>query len=90
MSISRSKCIGLGAAICLALTACSVPHLMGMGGYYQVADPYSGKVYFTQQIEREARGVVEFLDDSSDTWVSLPEGQVTTITEAEYQAGRKR
>ena len=90
MSIYRLKCIGLGAALCLALAACSVPHVMGFGSYYQVTDPYSGKVYFTRQIDREGRGVVEFLDDSSGTWVSLPEGQVTTITEAEYQAGLKR
>jgi hypothetical protein len=90
MSIYRLKLIGLGVAVGLALAGCTVPHVMGFGSYYQVTDPYSGKVYFTHQIEREDRGVVEFLDDSSDTWVSLPDGEVTAITEAEYQAGRTR
>jgi hypothetical protein len=87
MSIYRLKCIGAGAALCLALAGCSVPHVMGMGSYYQVSDPSSGKVYFTQQVELEDRGVIEFLDASSGTWVSLPAGEVKTITEAEYQAG---
>ncbi len=90
MSIYRLKCIGVAAAVCLALAGCSVPHVMGMGSYYQVSDPYSGKVYFTHQIEREDRGVIEFLDAASDTWVSLPAGEVKTITEAEYQAGLQR
>ena len=87
MSIYRLKCIGAAAAVGLALAGCSVPHVMGMGSYYQVSDPASGKVYFTQQIKREDRGVVEFLDASSDAWVRLPVGQVKTITEAEYRAG---
>jgi hypothetical protein len=90
MSIHRLKCIGVAAALCFALAGCSVPHVMGLGSYYQVSDPVSGKVYFTQQIEREDRGVVEFLDASSDSWVSLPAGEVKTITEAEYQAGLQR
>ena len=90
MSIYRLKCIGLGAAVCLALAACSAPHIMGMGSYYQVSDPFSGKIYFTRSVSKEPRGIVEFLDDSADIWVSLPDGQVTTITEAEYQAGLKR
>ena len=55
MSIHRLKCIGVAAALCLALAGCSVPHVMGLGSYYQVSDPVSGKVYFTQQIEREPR-----------------------------------
>ena len=48
MSIYRLKCIGLGAALVFTLAGCSVPHVMGLGSYYQVTDPYSGRVYFTQ------------------------------------------
>ncbi|MBM4220808.1 MAG: hypothetical protein FJ170_02550 [Gammaproteobacteria bacterium] len=80
----------MAAALCLALAGCSVPHVMGLGSYYQVSDPASGKVYYTRQIEREDRGVVEFLDDASDNWVSLPASEVKTITEAEYRAGLER
>jgi hypothetical protein len=90
MSTYRLKCIGVGAAVCLALAGCSVPHVMGMGSYYQVTDLASGKIYFTQQIEHEGRGVIEFMDDTSDAWVSLPASEVKTITEAEYQAGLQR
>lgn len=90
MSIYRLKYIAVGAAVCLALAGCSIPHVMGFGSYYQVTDPYSEKIYFTQQLEREDRGIVEFLDAASNSWVSLPAGEVKTITEAEYRAGLKR
>ncbi|MCL4791823.1 MAG: hypothetical protein KJ040_07195 [Gammaproteobacteria bacterium] len=90
MSIYRLKHVWLSVAVCIFLAGCSVPHVLGMGSYYQVTDPSSGKVYFTHQIEREDRGVVEFMDDTSDSWVSLPDGEVKTITEAEYRAGLER
>lgn len=90
MSINPLKSIGLAAVLCIALAGCSVPHVMGLGSYYQVTDPASGKVYFTRQIEQEDRGVVEFLDDSSDNWVSLAASEVKTVTQAEYEAGLKR
>jgi hypothetical protein len=90
MSIKRLKRIGMVAAVCIALAGCSVPHVMGLGSYYQVTDPSSGKVYFTRQIEREDRGVVEFMDDSSDSWVSLSASEVKTVTQAEYEAGLER
>jgi len=76
----------------LLLAGCSMPHFsmphtMGMGSYYEVTDDFSGRVYYTDNLSREARGVVEFLDSASGAWISLPAAKVREISEAEFHAG---
>jgi len=85
----------LASLICAApllLAGCSMPHFsmphtMGMGSYYEVTDDFSGRVYYTDDLTREGRGVVEFLDSASGAWISLPSPKVREITEAEFRAG---
>jgi hypothetical protein len=85
----------LASLICAApllLAGCSMPHFslphtMGMGSYYAITDDFSGRVYYTDNLSREARGVVEFLDSASGAWISLPAAKVREISEAEFNAG---
>ncbi len=69
---------------------CSAPHVMGLGSYYAVTDPVSGRVYYTEKLKREERGVVEFRDAASGAWVSLPGAETREISESEFRAGRAR
>ena len=85
----------LASLLCAApllLAGCSMPHffmphMMGMGSYYAITDEASGRVYYTDNLSREARGVVEFRDSKSGAWVSLPAATVREISQAEFRAG---
>lgn len=81
----------LAAALAVAyLAGCSMPHMMGMGSYYEVTDPATGKVYFADELNPEDRDAVEFRDGATGAWISLPAADYRKISPAEYQAGLKR
>ena len=85
----------LASLICaapLVLAGCSMPslsmpHMMGLGSYYAVTDDASGRVYYTDNLSREERGVVEFRDSKSGAWISLSAAQVREISKDEFRAG---
>jgi len=79
----------LAAMVCAAtlLAGCSMPHMLGLGSYYAVTDEASGRVYYTDNLSREDRGVVEFRDPASGAWVSLRSAKVREISRAEFRAG---
>jgi len=74
----------------VALPGCSMPHVMGLGSYYAVTDEATGRVWHTDKLKREERGIVEFRDPASGAWVSLKAAQVREISEAEFRAGPPR
>jgi hypothetical protein len=69
---------------------CSMPHVLGMGSYYAVTDPGTGRVYYTDDLEREPRGVVEFRDPVSGASISLRSAEVREIGADEFRAGLAR
>lgn len=77
---------GLLVAAILATGACAMPHVLGMGSYYEVTDTRTGKIYYSDRIEREDNGVVELRNGATKSWVSLPAATVREISEAEYEA----
>jgi len=72
------------------LGGCAMPHVLGLGSYYQVTDTATGMVWYTDRLEREKRGVVEFRDPATGAWVSLPSAEVREISAAEFRAGTAR
>ena len=70
-----------------SMPSLSMPHMMGLGSYYAVTDEASGRVYYTDNLSREKRGVVEFRDSKTGAWISIPSAQVREISEAEFRAG---
>lgn len=88
----RNPRLLLAGLVCLAplLNGCSMPHILGMGSYYEVTDPASGQVYFTDDIERRSRGVVEFINPKTDALVSIPGATVRKISKDEFRAGQHR
>lgn len=85
-SVSRARTLVTALAAAL-LAACSMPRVLGMGSYYEVTDPATGKVYFADELRREDRGAVEFRDGASGAWVSLPAADYKEISSAAYEAG---
>lgn len=78
----------LAGLLCIGLAACSMPPVMGFGGYYAVTDEATGKVYYTQKLSREKRGVVEFQDPATGAWTSLKSAQVREISAAEFRSAQ--
>ncbi len=88
----RSPRFLLAGLLCLAplvLGGCSMPHVLGLGSYYEVTDTASGHIYYTQDIKRQSRGVVEFIDPASDALISVPGASIRKISEADFRAGRQ-
>jgi hypothetical protein len=86
-SIVRPWLLGSLVAVALTLSGCSLPRAMGLGGYYQVTDTASGKVYYANELTTEDRGAVEFRDGSTGAWISLASAEYKAISEADYRAG---
>lgn len=58
----------------------------GCASYYKVTDPASGKVYFTEDIDKKSSGAIEFKDEVTKSQVTLPTSEVMEITEDQYKA----
>ncbi len=85
----------LASVLCAApllMAGCSMPriampHIMGLGSYYAVTDEATGRTYYTDNLSREPRGVIEFEDPASGALISLAAASVREISEAEYRQG---
>lgn len=62
--------------------------LFGCTNYYRVADPVSGNVYFTTDIDHSDSGAVMFTDSDSGKTVTIQNSEVTEIDHDEYLVGR--
>lgn len=87
MIVPRRFLASLVCAVPLLLAGCAMPHMMGLGTYYAITDDASGRVYYTDNVTREAHGVVEFQDSTSGARVSLAAAKVREISEAKFRAG---
>src|SRR3974390_3465133 len=58
-------------------------------GYYEVRDPHSGNVYYTQKVDTYSSGSVKLKDDRSGNLVTLQSSEVKTIDSKAYEAGLK-
>jgi hypothetical protein len=85
----------LASVLCAApllMAGCSMPHIamphiMGLGSYYEVTDTATGRIYYTDNLNREPRGVIEFEEPASGAMISLAAASVREISEAEYRQG---
>ena len=60
-----------------ALTGCA---------YYQVTDPASGKVFYTQDINREKGGAVRIRDAGTGDEVTLQNSQIKKVSQEEFES----
>ncbi len=73
--------------IWLVASLCVCFLIAGCGAYYKVTDHQSGKVYFTQDVDRATGGAVKLKDDRSGSTVTLQNSEVKEISKDEYKAG---
>ena len=89
MMIYRRRLLAsLLCAAPLLMAGCSMPHVMGLGTYYEVTDDATGRIYYTDNLRRESRGVIEFEDPASGAVISLAGASVREISDDEYRRNR--
>ena len=64
-------------AVAMCCAACAQNH------YYQVTDPGSGKVFYTEEIKRNG-SAVEFRDTQTNSVVTLQNSEIAVVPEATY------
>lgn len=70
-----------------AIVGLSTLLLAGCNGYYMVRDPSTDRTYFSRDIDRAGNaGAVRFKDERSESVVTLPASEVTSISAEEYRS----
>jgi hypothetical protein len=57
---------------------------VGCARHYRVTDPHSGRVYYTEDVDKLDSGAAEFTDAKSGADVTLQSSQVERITEEAF------
>jgi uncharacterized protein YceK len=70
----------LVASLCIGLL------VAGCATYYKVADPQTGKEYYTQELDTSKGGAVKLKDARSGNIVTLQSSEVKEISSSEYKA----
>ena len=74
------KLVRVSALVAIAVLAAAC------ATYNQVTDPQTGNVYYTDDLERNDSGGIEFTDSKTGNAVSLPSSEVREINVEEYKA----
>jgi hypothetical protein len=72
------RLIVLAAAIMLMVTC-------GCATYYKVTDPSSGKVYYTDDVDREGASII-FKDVKTQSTVTLQNSEIIEVSKDEFKA----
>ena len=62
--------------------------LSGCTTYYKVADPVSGKSYYTTSVDQNKSGVTKLVDARTGSKVTIQNSEVTEISKDEYNAAK--
>lgn len=74
-------------AIYMAIVALAVA-LGGCASYYKVTDPTSGRVFYTEGVERQKGGTtIMFKDAKTGAEVTLPASEVLEVSSDEFRKG---
>ncbi len=60
--------------------------LAGCGGYWQVTDPTSKTVYYTEEVKQNKGGTVMFNDAKTGKQVTLQNSEVLKVSKDEFKA----
>lgn len=59
------------------------------GSYYQVKDPVSGSMYYTQKITQKKAGNIIFEDSKTGSKVTIQNSEVKKISKKEFKSALK-
>jgi hypothetical protein len=72
------------------LAAIGLALLLGGGcsSYYKVTDPTTGRVYYTEELQRKNSGAATLRDARTGSTVNLQNSEIEPITKEQYETGR--
>lgn len=73
-------------AIYMTVVALAVA-LGGCASYYKVTDPTSGRVFYTEGVERKGGTTIMFKDAKTGAEVTLPASEVLEVSSDEFRKG---
>ena len=71
-----------------SLSMLAIFSLSGCTTYYKVADPVSGKSYYTTSVDQNKSGVTKLVDARTGSKVTIQNSEVTKISKDEYKAAK--
>ena len=60
----------------------------GCTSYYKVTDPTTGRVYYTQELQRKNSGAATLKDGRTGSSVNLQNSEIEKISKEQYDTGR--
>lgn len=76
--------------IWLALLVLAGLVIFGCATYYQVKDPVSGRIYYTNNLDRQKGGAVEMEDATTREKVTVQNSEIREITKEEFESKRRK
>ena len=73
-----------GCLVCAALFIADA----GCTKYYKVTDPTTGKVYYTEDVDRKSGGTATLEDARTGDKVTIQNSEVTEIKKEQFEAGK--
>lgn len=64
--------------------------LAGCGGYWQVIDPASKNIYYTEEVDQMKGGAVKFIDAKTGSQVTLQNSEVKEVSKDEFKAALEK
>ncbi len=61
--------------------------LAGCGGYWQVVDPATKNVYYTEDVKRIKGGAVQFVDGKTGKQITLQNSEVMEVSKDQFREG---
>lgn len=77
------------AIACAAVVGVTALMLGGCASYYQVKDPMSGSVYYTQEYDEIKGGAVKFKDAKGGSIITIQNSEVLEIDSQAFEQGLK-
>jgi hypothetical protein len=61
---------------------------VGCASYYQITDPTTGKVYYSDGLDQSSSGATVFTDAKTGAKITLQNSEVSKISEAQFNNGK--
>lgn len=62
----------------------------GCTSYYQVTDPGTNRVYYTDKLDRRDSGTLRFKDARTGAEITLPASEVTELSKEQYDTAKSK
>lgn len=74
----------------LGLIAAAGGFVTGCTSYYQVTDPDTNRIYYTDKLDRRDSGAIRFKDARTGAEITLPASEITVLSKEQYDTAKSK